>query len=884
MDGKCSVDVLWGRSHVKGKIKTRHCRLDKLEIIKGDGCTEADGSFDITGGDIVLRLTVGEATVAPGAFSSIIHLATEDAPCSFLLRDTLYPENPVYVPEYKVAITKSSSAQSYAAIASAVEARNLQSDFARYEQEPEESYASAKTRNRVQNCPTWLGVPRDMRIFRVNYQDLPYRPMGYWGEIVPVNHSLHQTVELNNEKIPHSIYFEIGQGSSCRALSITRRLEDDCLPILHGTQQDDDVLYNLTFFATLEKQALQPGSIRGSDALTAYAFMGGNMLTSEQREAQQAEITAETTGRDEQVVLCARIEAVNTGKVPRYAWFKMPHSTAIKGSYNGQAGFCQDKATENVIAVVRSEGVPAPQEEMAVLIQPGERTCVEMYIPHSPVSQERAAAISSEFNFDRKFAEVKKFWQERLKQSAEFSIPEKPINDLLKAGILHCDIATIGLEPDDTAAATIGWYAPIGTESAPIIQYFDSVGLHKLAERSIEFFFKRQLESGFIQNFNNYQSETGPLLWTVGEHFRYTGDTEWLKRIIPHVKKAVDYLLQWRERNKHQEQKEQDCYGLVDGKVADPDDFYHSFFLNSGTYVGLKRIAEVYKAVEPDFASSLEQEVRNYKEDIRTAFYKTQAKAPVIPTGDGSWGPLMPPWTEYTGGITLYSDGGNWFSHGSFASRSAMTGALWLILSEVLDAEELGSTFLLKTNQTPITIENAGLSQPYYCRHDFAHIKRGEVKPFLKTFYNQLTGLIDQETYTFWEHYYHASQHKTHEEGWFLMQSRWMLYLEENNTLKLFSAIPRAWLDAGQKVSIDNAVCYFGKLSVSAKADDNGRGITAKVCCKPGKLQALPEKVLFRLPHPQLKPVSVSGGTYDAATETVVIDNFKGCAEVSLKF
>ncbi len=67
-----------------------------------------------------------------------------------------------------------------------------------------------------------------------------------------------------------------------------------------------------------------------------------------------------------------------------------------------------------------------------------------------------------------------------------------------------------------------------------------------------------------------------------------------------------------------------------------------------------------------------------------------------MPLGDGSWAPLMPPWVEYTGGTTFYADGGNWFSHASFASRSCLTGPMWLIISEVLDVDEIGTEFMNK--------------------------------------------------------------------------------------------------------------------------------------------------------------------------------------------
>ena len=350
---------------------------------------------------------------------------------------------------------------------------------------------------------------------------------------------------------------------------------------------------------------------------------------------------------------------------------------------------------------------------------------------------------------------------------------------------------------------------------------------------------------------------------------------------MPKVKKAANYILEWRERNKKEEYRAKGFYGMVDGKDADPDDFYHSFFLNSGSYVGLKRVAEITEKIDPDYSVKLKKEVVAYRRDIKAGFYHAQARAPVVPVPDGSWAPLMPPWVEYTGGLTLYADGGNWFTHAVFAGRNSLTGPIWLIISEVLDSDEIGASFLLKTNQFPVSLDNASLSQPYYCRHDFAHIKRGEVKAFLKCFYNQWTGLADKETYTFWEHYHGASQHKTHEEGWFLMQTRWMLYLEEGDAINIFPAIPANWLADGKKVEVKNAGSYFGKISFSAVSELSSKNmITVSFECSS---KTKPATVKIRVPHPEnKKPVKVKGGVFDAESGTVKVGKFKGKCEVTL--
>ena len=131
----------------------------------------------------------------------------------------------------------------------------------------------------------------------------------------------------------------------------------------------------------------------------------------------------------------------------------------------------------------------------------------------------------------------------------------------------------------------------IGSESSPIIQFYDSLGFHDIAERAIQFFLNRQREDGFIQSFAGYQLETGPLLWTMGT-FRYT-KTRMARRIQMKVLKACNFLVAWRRRNLREKLSGRG-YGLLEGKVADPQDFYHSYMLNGLTYFGLKRAVEMH--------------------------------------------------------------------------------------------------------------------------------------------------------------------------------------------------------------------------------------------------------------------------------------------------
>ncbi len=179
---------------------------------------------------------------------------------------------------------------------------------------------------------------------------------------------------------------------------------------------------------------------------------------------------------------------------------------------------------------------------------------------------------------------------------------------------------------------------------------------------------------------------------------------------------------------------------MLDGKMADPEDPFHSFMLNGYAYLGMARVAEMLQRHRTRRSpSDGARKPKRSKSDIRTALFEVMGRSPVIPLGDGTWCPTVPPWVEYRGPLSLYADGGNWFTHGAMVSRDSLLGPLYLIFQEVLDPNEPASTFLLNFHNDLMTTRNVAFSQPYYSRHPISHLRRGEVKPFLKAYYNTVS-------------------------------------------------------------------------------------------------------------------------------------------------
>lgn len=872
------VAIEWPNVRSKGAIEVLNGKLLKIEIVEGKGTVKRD-SFNVDSRQNV-RILASLTNVQnnPGSDPTIVTVRTDQNQFSFFLRD-VSKEYPIYIPEYHVVITAADDMRSYSQIETTIKDRNGKTKLQQIENEPEETFDSAAKRTRNQPCPTWLGISRDMRIFDLS--DNRTNPSSEMNWIAPRNASAPVTLpEFENNTIAFGYMVGRGQGV---AVNTTRRLEDGVLPILHSTLSDDDVEYRSTAFVSLETSPLTVRTPIGTDWLVADDYSVGHMLTKEQEDQVKPRLVAEK-GKTESTVLYFRSEATNQAAVPRYAWFKTVRPVVgqwmkIDYSLNRETGF-SSFSTGSVFAISKLNGRPLHDEETAVLIKPGEKAVFEFVVPHAPISIERALELSKQ-SFDSRYSECKRFWKDKLDKAAQIRVPEQRINEMIQAGLLQLDLITYGNEPDGTLAPTIGIYSPIGTESSPIIQFYNSMGLPDIARRSLMFFLEKQHDDGMIQNFGGYMVETGAALWSMGEYYRYTKDKEWVKLVEPKLLKASNFLLRWRAENEKAELQGKG-YGMIAGKVADPVDPFHQYMLNAYAYLGISRVAEMLKDVDSDQSNRLAQEAELWKQDIRVSFMRSISNSPVVPLGDGRWSPTVPPWTEAIAPRALHFIPETYFSHGTVTTPDVLLGPLYLVFCEVLAPEEQVSKMMLDYQSELFYECNSAFSQPYYSRHDWVQLKLGLIKPFLKTYYNNFSALADRETYTFWEHVFQVSQHKTHEQGWFLMETRWMLYLEEGQTLKLLPGIPRKWMEDGKQITLNNVSSYFGPISLQVDAKTKAGFIEAAISCSS---RSKPQNVIIRLPHPEgKKAIKVTGGTYDSVTESILIKDFSGMANVKAEF
>jgi len=867
--------VVWEQPAVEGEITVHQGTLAALETHKGK--IRGNGFRTVEGQPARITAEVSEARLDPGPEPTRITVRSTQGTFTFILRD-VNQEHPIFIPLYKAAVLADNDPRTYAEVEKDVLKRKLATKIQQIESAEEVSFASVAPRNRNMSAPIWLGIGRDMRMFEVTEELQDYSQE---GKIIRAKYSSsYITLKETNQQA--AFIYVLGRGVGPQN-NIQRRLDKGYLPIYHSTLTDDDVVYHSTSFVSFGKKPLTADTNRGTHFVVSDKHSYGRSFKDEHKQELEERMKSAYDFDDPMVYYCQTV-IENAGSVPRYAWLKTPRPGTgwwyqKIHDYNPETGFSTFDG-EKVFCISKFNGKPLPNEEMAVLLKPGEKAVYEFYLPHTPIATETAAAIAGQ-SFPQRLEEARNYWENRMAQAANIRVPEKRIEEMLKAGLLHLDLITFGEEPQGTLSANIGVYSPIGTESSPIIQYYLSMGWFDQARRALNYFLDTQLSTGYIQNFEGYTVETGAALWNMGEYIRYTGDLDWLKQAQPRIMKSVNYLLQWREKNKKEELKGRG-YGMIDGKVADPEDHFHQFMLNGYAFLGLSRMGEVLTAVDPATADKIRNEAAEWKKDILETVATLWKLSPVVPMGDGTWVPTLPPWAEADGPRNLFLKKETFWSHGTFTGADAMLGPIYLAFCEVLDPYSDEAGRLLQYHSELMYQGNSAFSQPYYSRHNWLQAKRGMVKPFLSTYYNTMAAHADRETYTFWEHMYRLSPHKTHEEGWFLMETRWMLYMEDGDTLSLFKTIPRDWLQDGREIALDGVRSYFGKINVKLNSKVNSGFIEVEVSCPDAKR---PRMVTVRVPHPDHKrPVRVSGGTYDPTNETVTLLNFTGQAKLRLDY
>lgn len=778
-------------------------------------CDGADAKPEITNGELLKFEKTGGGYVAKvccrsfrGSCDCVLTLRYGDSGFSFKPAD-VRAEYPIYAPYLGVAVTEQSDGRNYEEIAAYIKSFGLLTDRERFGQEPQLTLAAAK-KYPARPCNTFLAVPGNLCIWNVGFRGEPIEEKQHfelYDWIVP---------RLNWDRIdfdsdaPRITYrYLLGRGMGFRH-RLRRRNRKGFLPALQASFTENGVRYEGCFFCdSVEKDIAED---KGTPYLVADYHSAAHAITEEQdAEREKAEKRIVPT------VLRAKISAVNTASTGRYAYFRLPDVNTPVMSESNKLPVKIENGTgyyrNNVYMLASTDGEPSAAQEFSIMLAPGERTETELVLFHSPVSVERAKEFSTS-RFSERLEAAEKYWRFRLGSLEKWHLPEKCIDEALKTGYFHLLESCYGERGSNVFSPCVGVYSAIGWESSNVIRFLTAVGDFETARKSMNFFFAKQHPDGFMQNMTGYMLENGAVLYTAAKHYECTRDTAWLASCRDGIIKSVEYIKRWRERNSDERGGGK---GMLDGQVADPADPFRSYMLNALAYAGLMGAAEMLRALSDDYACEAEALANELKASVLAAFKESCTRAPLAPLKNGEWVPAVPSWAEGRGASALHLNGEICVTHASHIVKDSLLSVAYLPYMGVFDCEAEQSRVIINYIADMFLDENTGYSQPYYSPIPFLNLWRGETNAFLREYYTAFATLADRETYSFWEHYFLATPHKTSEQACFLMRTLSMLFYDKDGELFLLHGVPDSWQKAGKRIEWHNAACSFGRFSLLAR-------------------------------------------------------------------
>jgi hypothetical protein len=153
------------------------------------------------------------------------------------------------------------------------------------------------------------------------------------------------------------------------------------------------------------------------------------------------------------------------------------------------------------------------------------------------------------------------------------------------------------------------------------------------------------------------------------------------------------------------------------------------------------------------------------------------------------------------------------------------------------------------------------------------------VKATINAFYSLMAGGFSHGVFEPVEHRWRWGQYfgpPSTDGAWFELYRNMLLREEDDHTLFLAQATPRAWLEDGKRISVKNAPTWFGNTSFEVQSSANKGTIAATLQIEARKSGTT---ILLRLRHPQgklIQHVTINGKPwqdFDPQKEWVRIPN-----------
>ena len=550
-------------------------------------------------------------------------------------------------------------------------------------------------------------------------------------------------------------------------------------------------------------------------------------------------------------------------------------------------------------------------------LAPGESCDLVLKIAYIALESTDELASLKRMSFDRCYRQAARFWRAESGKGAQLRVPEPHLEELHAAHVAHVQITDAEM-PDgsgliNTSVGT-STYGNFSNESCMIVQELDQRGLHEDARRRLELWIKYQGTAVQPGNFTDYDGmyfgaggyecgaynqHHGWVLWCLCEHLFYTRDTRWFRGVAGSVVAGADWVFRQRRNTMrdlpHSRGWERGF--LPAGSLEDVTDFYYWLSTNALTWRGVDNAARALETVGHPEAARVRREADAYRRDLVRGFDTARKHAPLVRLGDGRWVPHYP--------SRLYCRGRDygWI-------REVLEGAVYLLISGLVDSNSRKASWILDDYQDNRYVrppfgygiedfrnnwfDRGGFSiQPNLLAGIMPYLDRDEPELAVWTFFNAWCACYREEIGAMVEHpmpvlgYSNTAQFKTSDQANAVMWLRYLLVYWNHELLHLGRALPRAWLAAGEEISLTRLSTYFGRVDVFYTPELQDGRIVAELRAERAKEAG---RILVRFRHPERRPIRavfVNGKRWtrvDAKREDVDVTGLSGRIWIEVRY
>jgi len=548
-------------------------------------------------------------------------------------------------------------------------------------------------------------------------------------------------------------------------------------------------------------------------------------------------------------------------------------------------------------------------------------------------------------DYDSQRKQTIAYWQEIVQPAARFSVPEQKFDDFLRSVIAHIHISTTkdpksGLYMVPAASYSYDVFANEACFQALLL---DALGATKTAAEYLETFLQLQgtrnfpgLHTGppdaifhgakvddvYDYTAHNYGLDHGTVLWALAEHYLYTRDRNWFEHAWPHMKKAVDWIVEQRSATKRTDPNGEHArdYGLLPAsQLEDNTDWANWFAINAYAWAGMDRTAQALKDMKHPQGDQVVREADAYKQDLRNAVIRAAGMSPVARMRDGIYEPYIPvePFRRLRLFGPLRTAYYTRYGHPEIrplfrlgADREGLYGPMILLNLGVFGPEEPIAGWVLddwEDNQTltsgmdlnvhGLTDENLWFSQGGMVFQAnlqnpiIVYLKRHEIPAAIRNVYNNFVSCLYPEVNAFTEEYHQwrlgsGPFYKVSDEARFVNRLRDSLALEDGETLWLAGGAPRRWLESKDGIRVNGILTYFGPVSYTMHLGSEPGLIEADVNL-PNRNPARTVLLVARTPSTRIRGVTINGSAWtriDASKETIELPREPGRMHIQIRY